>query len=516
MKRENAITILSLVITIIVLMILAGVAINTVTGGDSVILNASKIRETSRVVEVKDIIESWKLQSVMDKYFNLEHKDIEVLLLEMLDEGLITQDEYNNAIKTGYIEINNERIFYFGEANVAEVNSEDELALALQNEEVNVILVMQPITITKEIVVDRSVRIWGSGSSAMLNRGTDYKGRFIRVKADCNLILNNLILDGGAENWSFDQEEADANAAINIAAATETAFVLNEEDIKASAEFILNQGNLAINNCVLQNNLNYDDSDSRAGIVTTGTAAKNVTLKIVDSTIKHCASYMGSGAIISSNYSDIELENTNIIDNYGYGNGGIFYLYDDTTLTMNGGKLSNNIIYGNGTSITSSGSKFVLNSGEISYNRGYRTSTDGHGCTIYVYANSFFVMNGGKIENNFTNTGCIRAYGDDSEVHLNEGYMANNTSFNDGKQQNIVSSKCAVFDIEEGMTVVGDVTFASLIVNRGTINGNVYSKSGNTGSLFKNEGTINGGIYADKSSIIEDTGTIRDGIIYTD
>lgn len=51
-KQENGVTILALVITIIVLLILAGVTISAITGDDGTITNASKAKFRT---EIRDI-----------------------------------------------------------------------------------------------------------------------------------------------------------------------------------------------------------------------------------------------------------------------------------------------------------------------------------------------------------------------------------------------------------------------------------------------------------------------------
>ena len=54
-RQENGITLIALVITIIVLLILAGVAIATLTGDNSIIKKANDAKVENEKAEIKDI-----------------------------------------------------------------------------------------------------------------------------------------------------------------------------------------------------------------------------------------------------------------------------------------------------------------------------------------------------------------------------------------------------------------------------------------------------------------------------
>ena len=56
MKKQNGITLISLIITIIIMLILAGVALSMVMGDGSVIEQANTATEKTRLAEVKEEI----------------------------------------------------------------------------------------------------------------------------------------------------------------------------------------------------------------------------------------------------------------------------------------------------------------------------------------------------------------------------------------------------------------------------------------------------------------------------
>ena len=61
MQTQKGITLLALIITVIVLLILAGITIGTITGDESTIVNASKAKFKT---EIKDIEEKIELEEI--------------------------------------------------------------------------------------------------------------------------------------------------------------------------------------------------------------------------------------------------------------------------------------------------------------------------------------------------------------------------------------------------------------------------------------------------------------------
>ena len=59
-KKNNGITLIALVITIIVLLILAGVTIATLTGENGILTRASEAKEETRGAEVEERVNLWK------------------------------------------------------------------------------------------------------------------------------------------------------------------------------------------------------------------------------------------------------------------------------------------------------------------------------------------------------------------------------------------------------------------------------------------------------------------------
>ena len=72
-KQERGITLLILVITIIILLILAGITINVIIGDNGIIGNAGQAKEKAEIANEKEIVEKATVQAMgNNKYGNIE------------------------------------------------------------------------------------------------------------------------------------------------------------------------------------------------------------------------------------------------------------------------------------------------------------------------------------------------------------------------------------------------------------------------------------------------------------
>ena len=71
--RQEGITLLVLVITILILLILAGITISAITGENGIIENAGQAKEKTEISEEKEIVEKATVQAMgNNKYGNIE------------------------------------------------------------------------------------------------------------------------------------------------------------------------------------------------------------------------------------------------------------------------------------------------------------------------------------------------------------------------------------------------------------------------------------------------------------
>ena len=64
--KTNGITLIALVITIIVLLILAGVAITTLTGENGILNKADTAQVETRAATVEELVRLWKTEQTAD------------------------------------------------------------------------------------------------------------------------------------------------------------------------------------------------------------------------------------------------------------------------------------------------------------------------------------------------------------------------------------------------------------------------------------------------------------------
>ena len=101
-KKENGITLIALVVTIVVLLILAGVSISMLTGENGVITQAKLAKESTRGGDVQETID---LTISDNKLKETEKKTKEILVNELYNDGKLTEKEVEELQDTDTIEI---------------------------------------------------------------------------------------------------------------------------------------------------------------------------------------------------------------------------------------------------------------------------------------------------------------------------------------------------------------------------------------------------------------------------
>ena len=77
-RKEQGITLLALVITIVILLILAGITINAITGENGIIGNAGQAKEETEIANEKEIVEKATVQAMgNNKHGNIEESELQ-------------------------------------------------------------------------------------------------------------------------------------------------------------------------------------------------------------------------------------------------------------------------------------------------------------------------------------------------------------------------------------------------------------------------------------------------------
>ena len=102
-KSSRAITLIALVVTIVVLMILAGISIQMLKGDNGIIGKANEAKLESRAGDVEELVQLWKIKNENIKTKNeLEGKNDALVSKEEMLENLKKEDKvFDNEIDTG-------------------------------------------------------------------------------------------------------------------------------------------------------------------------------------------------------------------------------------------------------------------------------------------------------------------------------------------------------------------------------------------------------------------------------
>ena len=113
MKDKKGITLIALVITIIVLLILAGVTIATLTGENGILTRASDADVETRAATVEERKNLWKTEKQADNYIGENTaQTLEELLDDLEGEDLITGEERTKIEETGHVVIGSKDISF--------------------------------------------------------------------------------------------------------------------------------------------------------------------------------------------------------------------------------------------------------------------------------------------------------------------------------------------------------------------------------------------------------------------
>ena len=302
-----------------------------------------------------------------------------------------------------------------------------------------VIILGNNVTIGEKLTVPASKNVTIKGAYT-ITRGAAYTGTLFEVAAGATLTLDDgLVIDGGNE-WTFDKTGFDT-ALANSTKHEGLAFVTSASSSAPNATaamFVIN-GSVLANDVTIQNNYSTKSSNSGDGGIFKVNA--NASLTMTGAKVKHVATaganavaYVASGATWTIN------DGTVISDNYAGRNGGICRT-DSGKIVMNGGSIvDNHAVNTNGTvfMLYGSNSLFEMNGGTISGNLGANGPANGRNSAIYLHRNGKMIMTGGTISNNSgTNFGGIDNGSSSATLKISGGYVGENTSIRENAHKDV-------------------------------------------------------------------------------
>ena len=110
-NENKGITLIALVVTIVVLLILAGISINMVIGQGGIIAKAKDAKEESRGASVEDARDLWRSDMIIAQEGDLEvSQSLDSLLEDLQAKGLLTESEAFQIKSTGAVQIGSHNI----------------------------------------------------------------------------------------------------------------------------------------------------------------------------------------------------------------------------------------------------------------------------------------------------------------------------------------------------------------------------------------------------------------------
>ena len=92
-NKQKGITLIALVVTIIVLIILAGVSINMLVGDNGIITQAQSAQRETEEAEAREKLEMALLDLQMEKYTNPNYNDEQFIKDYLASQGMVAQDD---------------------------------------------------------------------------------------------------------------------------------------------------------------------------------------------------------------------------------------------------------------------------------------------------------------------------------------------------------------------------------------------------------------------------------------
>ena len=93
LKNKKGITLIALVVTIVVLLILAGVTISLLLDENGIIAKSKDARTETRVSQIEDEVGMWKQHNFINKESNQEQESADTMLASLISRKLLTEDE---------------------------------------------------------------------------------------------------------------------------------------------------------------------------------------------------------------------------------------------------------------------------------------------------------------------------------------------------------------------------------------------------------------------------------------
>ena len=133
LKKEKGITLIALVVTIVVLLILAGVSTNILFSDSGLIEKAQNSGLKIRAAQVEEVVANWKQSNFINSSINKQKETADKMLEDLISKKLVTEDEIDKE-QEKIIEIQEAETEQF-EDSVESANIQNKKAFVIREED---------------------------------------------------------------------------------------------------------------------------------------------------------------------------------------------------------------------------------------------------------------------------------------------------------------------------------------------------------------------------------------------
>lgn len=422
LKNKKGITLIALVVTIVVLLILAGVSISLVLDNNGIIGKSKDARLETRALQVEDEIGLWKQSNFIKKESNQAQESADTVLASLISRKLLTEDE---------------------------IDREQEL-ITIKKKDGSIVKEISYMLIPKEGVAMLDNVVYSTLQSAVdkVLENNQEKTIFLLKDVSENVYISNN------KNIMLNLENHNISNNLNNKPIMEVEGKITINNGKIIGENLDGKSVLKVNKGAELNiaNANIEGNDCNWETIELYGILNIESGKLSSENSNVICTYAGYGASIKMS-DNVEIIGSS--DTYPS-----VILESSNSMTIEGGKINSQ-----NSNAISNGGKLVINGGTIT---GIQNSV--------VVNSGTFIMNGGNIEfNSNTSNGT-------SGTYINAIYNTGNIEINSGiimSNKEAISIRSGTVNVNggkiEGKSKTIEMNGGTLNINGGHIISSVYS-----------------------------------------
>ena len=309
-NKENGITLIALVVTIIVLIILAGVSIGMIVGENGIITQAQRARNETRASNIEEEIQLWLASKEIDNSSTGSNSQtLEEFVVSLQNKGLLAEEEKEEVLSSGKLTIDGNEIIF---QNYTYIANKEDLETFRDNVNNGISYKDERVILENDIdlggVENDSSTWWTPIGSA--EKGISFEGTFDGQ----NHTISNLYIETSGNLESIALFSRIENVTIQNLIVDGTLLAgseLSEQDNPAASGIVgASFGNCMIKNCVNKATVSKSSGGQEcAGILGVITTESSVTLDncVNEGTV---SGGNGCGGLVGTVYGTLKINNS--------------------------------------------------------------------------------------------------------------------------------------------------------------------------------------------------------------